>query len=99
MTRSIVLLLSAGLLAGCAWTPERVSKMSNADLCYQQWSERSLWNRATLSVHPERVAVVDNELIRRKVDCKNYSNEIARRHQQYLRDMDAAVEIGKFGGR
>jgi hypothetical protein len=80
-------------LNGCAWTPERVSKMSEFDLCYQQWFEKTLW-----FAHKERIRVVNQEVSHRKAVCSIHERHIKERYEQYLRDIDFAVEIGKFGG-
>jgi hypothetical protein len=81
-------------LGGCAWTPERVSKFNDFDLCYEQWFTRTL-----LVTDKRRVEVVDQEITRRKLDCRIYARHIKERHRQYLSDMDFAVEVGKFGGK
>ena len=78
------------VLSGCSWTPERVSKWSDFDLCYQQWSEPTL-----VFSDGNRIRVVQEELARRRVDCKVYEKAMSRRYQQYLDDLNYAIDVGR----
>ena len=81
-----LLLLPVFVLAACAGTsPKDLEKMSTLDICYEAMMD------------PDRRAMVDTELNRRKETCDKYDAQLKKMAEQEMRAGGTAPSTGDSG--
>lgn len=73
--------IGAALLAGCVnYTPRKLASMSAVDICEAQDVQGA-------NLTPETRRAMQDELQRRKTDCRSHTAEVAQRREDVLHEL------------